>query len=148
MGEPGGVLGEIVAAKSSEIAARFAGVELGALRSRAERSGRSLRAALARPGARFVMEVKKASPSAGRLRADVDVAAQASAYAGVADAISVLTDGPYFGGSPADIGAVRRAYDGPILAKDFMIDPRQVAEARLNGADAVLVMLSVLDDQG
>jgi indole-3-glycerol phosphate synthase/phosphoribosylanthranilate isomerase len=148
MRNPDGVLGEIVTAKRSEVATRFAGVDLGALRSRAKRSGRSLRAVLARPGARFVMEVKKASPSAGCLRANVDVAAQASAYAGVADAISVLTDGPYFGGSPADIGVVRGVFDGPILAKDFMIDPRQVAEARLNGADAVLVMLSVLDDNG
>jgi indole-3-glycerol phosphate synthase/phosphoribosylanthranilate isomerase len=146
MGEPAGVLGEIVVAKRSEVAARFAGVELAALRAQAERSKHSLRAALARPGARFVMEVKKASPLAGRLRADVDVAAQASAYAGVADAISVLTDGPYFGGSPADTGAVRGVFDGPILAKDFMIDPRQVAEARLHGADAILVMLSVLED--
>lgn len=145
MVEPVGVLGEIVAAKRSEVAARFAGVDLAGLRSRAEPSGRSLKAALARPGARFVMEVKKASPSAGTLR-DVDVAAQAAAYAGVADAISVLTDAPYFGGAPADVGAVRSAYDGPILAKDFMIDPRQVAESRLHGADAILVMLSVLDD--
>ena len=147
MGEPSGVLGEIVAAKRSEVAARFAGVDLAALRSRAERSGRSLRDALARPGARFVMEVKKASPSAGALRADVDVAAQAAAYAGVADAISVLTDGAYFGGALTDIAEVRRAYEGPILAKDFVVDPRQIAEAHLHGADAVLVMLSVLDDE-
>ncbi len=92
------------------------------------------------------MEVKKASPSCGALRAKVDVAAQAAAYAGVADAISVLTDGPYFGGALTDIAKVRRVFDGPILAKDFVVDSRQVAEARLHGADAVLVMLSVLDD--
>lgn len=146
MAELGGVLGEIVAAKRNEVAARFAGVGLDALRADAGRSGRSLRAALGRPGARFVMEVKKASPSAGTLRAGVDVATQATAYAGVADAISVLTDGPYFGGAPADVGAVRRVFDGPILAKDFIVDPRQIVEARRNGADAVLVMLSVLDD--
>lgn len=146
MADPGGVLGEIVAVKRSEVASRFAGVDLAFLRSRAERSGRGLRAALARPGARFVMEVKKASPSAGTLRAGVDVGAQATAYAGVADAISVLTDGPYFGGAPADLGAVRRVFDGPILAKDFVVDPRQIVEARLHGADAVLMMLSVLDD--
>ena len=75
------------------------------------------------------MEVKKASPSSGAIRA-VDAAAQAAAYAGAASAISVLTDGPGFGGSLDDIAAVRRAFDGPILAKDFVVDPRQVAEAR------------------
>ncbi|MGQ0661574.1 bifunctional indole-3-glycerol-phosphate synthase TrpC/phosphoribosylanthranilate isomerase TrpF [Sphingosinicella sp.] len=146
MVELGGVLGEIVTAKRREVAARLGGVDIAGLRSRAERRKRSLRAALARPGARFVMEVKKASPSAGALRADVDVAGQAAAYAGVADAVSVLTDGPFFGGALTDIDEVRRAFDGPILAKDFVVDPRQVAEARLHGADAVLVMLSVLDD--
>lgn len=146
MAEPDGVLGEIVAAKRREIAARLGDVDLAALRSRAEPSRRDLRAALARPRARFVMEVKKASPSAGALRADVDVAAQVAAYGGVADAISVLTDGSYFGGALTDIGEVRRVFDGPILAKDFVIDLRQVVEARLHGADAVLVMLSVLGD--
>lgn len=146
MAEPSGVLGEIVAAKRREVASRFAGVDLAALRARAERSERSLKTALARPGARFVMEVKKASPSAGTLRANVAVGAQATAYAGVGDAISVLTDGAYFGGAPTDIAEVRREFDGPILAKDFVVDPRQIAEARLHGADAVLVMLSVLDD--
>ena len=107
----------------------------------------SLASALARPGARFVMEVKKASPSAGAIRPGADPAAQAAAYAGAADAISVLTDEPFFGGSLEDLAHVRRVYDGPILAKDFIVDPRQVAEARLHGADAVLAMLSVLGDQ-
>ena len=59
----------------------------------------------------------------------------------------MLTDGPFFGGSLDDLAAVRRVFDGPILAKDFIVDPRQVAEARLHGADAVLAMLSVLDDE-
>jgi len=145
MTEPKGVLGEIVARKRTDVAARFAGVSLEALRAQAVPTGLSLAEALARPGARFVMEVKKASPSAGLLAA-VDPAAQAAAYAGAADAVSVLTDGPYFGGSPADLASVRGVCAGPLLAKDFMIDPRQVIEARLHGADAVLVMLSVLDD--
>jgi indole-3-glycerol phosphate synthase/phosphoribosylanthranilate isomerase len=64
----------------------------------------------------------------------------------VADSVSVLTDSPFFGGSLDDLDAVRRVYDGPILAKDFIVDPRQVAEARLHGADAVLAILAVLDD--
>jgi indole-3-glycerol phosphate synthase/phosphoribosylanthranilate isomerase len=141
MVEPGGVLGAILQRKRGDVAARLAG---GA--PSAEPTRRSLRAALARPGARFVMEVKKASPSEGAISTAADPAAQALAYAGVADAISVLTDGPYFGGSLGDLAAVRRVYDGPLLAKDFVIDVRQVAEARSCGADAVLAILSVLDD--
>jgi indole-3-glycerol phosphate synthase/phosphoribosylanthranilate isomerase len=143
MADPGGILGAIVARKRIDVAARLGGADPMA---GAEPTRLSLAAALARPGARFVMEVKKASPSAGAIRPGVDPAAQAVAYAGVADAISVLTDGPFFGGSLDDLAAVRRVYDGPILAKDFIVDPRQVGEARRHGADAVLAMLSVLGD--
>jgi indole-3-glycerol phosphate synthase/phosphoribosylanthranilate isomerase len=146
MREIAGVLGEIVARKRADVAARLAGVTLADLRARAEPTRRSLKAALAAPGARFVMEVKRASPSKGVLRQAVDPAAIARAYRGAADAISVLTDAPYFGGSFEDLAAVRREFGGPILAKDFVVDPRQVPEARLHGADAVLVMLSVLND--
>ena len=146
MREPGGVLGEIVARKAVDVAARLAGVSLADLRARAEPTTRSLGAALARPGARFIMEVKRASPSQGSLRAEADPAAIARAYQGAADAISVLTDTPWFGGSLEDLRAVRAVFDGPILAKDFVVDRRQVPEARIAGADAVLVMLSVLDD--
>ena len=139
-------LAAIVARKRIDVAARLAGVSLDQLRARAEPTRCSLKAALARPGARFIMEVKRASPSQGALRADVDPAAMARAYRGAADAISVLTDAPYFGGSLADLQAARVEFAGPLLAKDFIIDPRQVPEARLHGADAILVMLSVLDD--
>jgi indole-3-glycerol phosphate synthase/phosphoribosylanthranilate isomerase len=146
MREPEGALGEIVARKKIDVAARLGRATLGELGARAEPAVRSLAAALAAPGARFIMEVKKASPSAGEL-SSVDPADQAAAYVGAANAVSVLTDGPFFGGALADIAAVRRVFDGPILAKDFIVDPRQVAEARLHGADAVLVLLSVLDDE-
>src|SRR5688572_26463668 len=135
------MLGEIVARKRMDVAARLDGVSLADLRARARPTRRRLGDALVRPGARFVMEVKRASPSGGSLRADVDPAAQARAYSGAADAVSVLTDEPYFGGSLADLARVREAYDGPILAKDFIVDLRQVAEARIAGADAVLIML-------
>jgi indole-3-glycerol phosphate synthase/phosphoribosylanthranilate isomerase len=146
MREIGGVLGEIVARKRVDVAARLHGVSIENLRARAEPTKRSLKAALAAPGARFIMEVKRASPSKGVLREAVDPAAIARAYRGSADAISVLVDTPYFGGSLDDLATVRREFKGPILAKDFVIDVRQVPEARLHGADAVLVMLSVLDD--
>lgn len=131
-------LARIIARKRGEIATRsFAD-------ACPKPSTRSLRAALERPGARFILEIKKRSPSGhvGRHR----LADAVAAYRPVADAISVLTDGPDFGGSLEDLRAVRVIYDGPILAKDFIVDPRQVGEARAAGADAVLAMLSVLDD--
>ncbi|HEX8842593.1 MAG TPA: bifunctional indole-3-glycerol-phosphate synthase TrpC/phosphoribosylanthranilate isomerase TrpF [Sphingomicrobium sp.] len=146
MAEPAGVLGRIAAAKREELAARFSGVSLDGLRARAGPTRRSLAAMLRKPGARFILEIKKASPSAGAIRRDADPAAIARGYAGVADALSVLTDGKHFGGSLDDLSAARCEFDGPILAKDFFIDARQVAEARIAGADAVLVMLSLLDD--
>ena len=135
------VLGRIVARKRQEVAARLGGRPVDAAPT-----GRSLHSALARRGARFIMEVKRASPSEGAIRAEADPASVARGYAGAADAISVLTDTPYFGGSLDDLAAVRAVFDGPILAKDFVIDPRQVPEARVHGADAILVMLSVLQD--
>ncbi len=67
-------------------------------------------------------------------------------YVGVADALSVVVEERYFGGSLDDLRLARRAFDGPILAKDFFLDPRQVVEARIAGADAVLAMLSLVDD--
>jgi indole-3-glycerol phosphate synthase/phosphoribosylanthranilate isomerase len=146
MTEPAGVLGEIAAAKRKELASRFDGVSLDALRSRARTTSRSLVDAIARPGSSFILEIKKSSPSAGAIRRDADAGAIARGYAGVADAISVLTDRKFFGGSPEDLTAARAAFGGPVLAKDFFIDPRQVVEARLAGADAVLVMLSLLGD--
>jgi indole-3-glycerol phosphate synthase / phosphoribosylanthranilate isomerase len=133
------VLAAIIERKRSEVANR-----LGGKRPDASPSSRSLRAALARPGARFIMEVKRRSPSGHRSAVTIEQAV--AAYAPVADAISVLTDGPAFGGSFEDLRFVRRHFDGPILAKDFIVDVAQVGEARAAGADAVLAMMSVLDD--
>ncbi|WP_309662020.1 bifunctional indole-3-glycerol-phosphate synthase TrpC/phosphoribosylanthranilate isomerase TrpF [Sphingomonas sp.] len=141
-----GILGDIVAAKRTELAARFDGRSLDAMRARAVPTARSLEQAIAKPGARFILEIKRASPSLGSIRAAADPAEIARGYAGVADALSALTDQRYFGGSVSDLALARAEFDGPVLAKDFFIDPRQVVEARLAGADAVLVMLSVLDD--
>ena len=139
-----GILEAIVERKRRDVSDRLAGSSVESLRAGAEPSRRSLRAALARPGARFIMEVKRASPSQGLLRDQADPQSIAAAYAGAADAVSVLTDNPFFHGSLDDLAKVRLVFDGPILAKDFVVDPRQVPEARRHGADAVLAMLSVL----
>lgn len=133
------VLSRIVERKRGEVSSRLSSPVP------AEPTRRSLRAALARPGARFIMEVKRRSPSGHVARHSV--ADSVRAYAGVADAISVLTDGEDFGGSLDDLRTARRGFDGPILAKDFIVDWVQVGEARSAGADAILVMMSVLDDQ-
>ena len=138
------VLAEIVARKRVEVAARFGDATSDVMREGVAPTTRSLRAALSQPGARFVMEVKRASPSGHR--SAVEPADAARAYAGIADAVSVLTDAPYFHGSLDDLRTVRAIFDGPILAKDFVVDPRQLIEARGAGADAALCMLSVLTD--
>lgn len=144
--EPMGVLGGIATAKRAELEVRFAGVDIETLRNRAQPTDRSLAAAIGNSGARFILEIKKASPTVGAIRPSADPAVLARGYAGVADALSVLCDAEFFGGSLADLTAARAEFDGPILAKDFFIDPRQVAEARAAGADAILVMMSLLDD--
>jgi indole-3-glycerol phosphate synthase/phosphoribosylanthranilate isomerase len=146
--EPTGFLGEIVSAKRAELRSRFGGVSLDALRGRAPPTNRSLARQLSNDGSRFILEIKKSSPSGGLIRASADPAQIARGYTGVADALSVLCDEKFFGGSLDDLAAARSEFDGPILAKDFFIDPRQVAEARIAGADAVLVMLALLDDRG
>lgn len=134
------VLGEIVAHKRAEVAERLRGFDSSGVAP----TTRSLRAALSRPGARFLMEVKRASPSGHRSPHSVETAI--AAYAGVADGVSCLTDERFFGGSFAALETVRAGFDGPVLAKDFVVVPAQVAEARKHGADAVLCMLSVLGD--
>lgn len=147
MPEPIGVLGDIAASKREELRERYAGLSLDALRAHARPTERSLRGVLAKDGARFILEIKKASPSEGAIRPAADPSTLARGYAGVADALSVLCDGAYFGGSLSHLTAARAEFEGPILAKDFFIDPRQVPEARIAGADAVLVMLSLLEDE-
>jgi indole-3-glycerol phosphate synthase len=99
-------------------------------------------------GVAVIAEVKKASPSAGVLREDFDPVAIAREYAAAgADALSVLTDGPYFQGDLAYLTAIRAAVAAPLLRKDFLIDPYQVLEARVAGADAVLLIAEILDDE-
>lgn len=105
---------------------------------------RPFRAVLARPAGapvRVIAEIKRASPSAGPILPGADVAAIAREYAAAgATAISVLTDKQFFDGDLAFLGVVRRACALPLLRKDFIIDPVQIAEARAAGADAVLLI--------
>lgn len=129
-----------------DLQVRMASTPLHALKSRATLSTRSFHEALARPHTGMIMECKKASPSRGLIRSDFDVASIANAYKPFADAISVLTDAPFFQGSHDFLSIVAKVSQRPVLCKDFVVDPYQIYEARCHGAHAVLLMLSVLDD--
>lgn len=94
----------------------------------------------------FILECKKASPSQGLIREDFDPAEIAETYAKYADAVSVLCDEKFFQGRFENLTLVRERLPQPVLCKDFIVDPYQVFLARLHGADAILLMLSVLDD--
>lgn len=146
-------LADILARKRGEVESSRRAVPEQELRARARDlpAPRPFEAALSLPGGpvRIVAEVKRASPSAGAIRAGLDAVAQARAYARAgAAAISVLTDGPGFGGSLDDLAAVRAAVDVPLLRKDFVVDAYQLLEARAHGADAALLVVAALPAGG
>jgi indole-3-glycerol phosphate synthase len=148
-----GVLDEIIAHKRSELLERRARYPIADLQARSRRRGPapSLASALRpRPPRRvnLIAEVKRASPSRGLLRADLDPAAQARRYAAAGAAvISVLTDAKYFRGSLDDLVAVRNAVGVPLLRKEFIVEEYQLWESRASGADAVLLIVAALEQE-
>ncbi len=147
------ILNRILARKAEEIAARRRRVPLPELQVRAPDASapRGFVAAvqyrLARGDAAVIAEIKKASPSKGLLRADFRPAEIARSYAAAGAAcLSVLTDIDFFQGADADLQAVRAACELPVLRKDFTIDPYQVYEARVLGADCILLIVAALAD--
>ncbi len=143
------VLESIVAGVRADLDERMRAVPVEALRSRAEAvdPARDAVARLRAPGLSLIAEVKRSSPSKGALADIPDPAALAAAYeVGGAAAISVLTEGRRFGGSLADLDAVRASVDVPVLRKDFMVGDYQIWEARAHGADIVLLIVAALTD--
>lgn len=145
------ILSRIADYKRAEVADRKArGQDMEALASAAS-PPRGFAAALTRaPAGRLALiaEIKKASPSKGLIRADFDPPALARAYeAGGAACLSVLTDGPSFQGDDDYLRQARAAVVLPCLRKEFLVDPWQVAESRALGADAILVIMAVIDDR-
>ena len=143
------ILDDITANTRAEVAERKQRVPLAEMRARAKAAPppRDFAGVLKREHIALVAEVKRASPSRGALRADLDPIQLACTYArNGASAISVLTDSKYFCGSLADLEAVHASVDLPVLRKDFTVDEYQIYETRAHGADAVLLIVRILSD--
>jgi indole-3-glycerol phosphate synthase len=146
------VLSEIIANRRERVeeakrAAPLEGLRTEALAKRERAASHGLRRALQREGINVIAEFKRRSPSKGLIRADADLASIVQNYkAGGAVALSVLTEEDYFDGSLADLRQAKATVDLPVLRKDFLFDEYQVFEAAAAGADAILLIVSVLDD--
>ncbi|MBU6206454.1 MAG: indole-3-glycerol phosphate synthase TrpC, partial [Alphaproteobacteria bacterium] len=146
------ILKQICVSTRDEVARRKAAHSMADLEAlaAAQTPPRRFKAALdnaAQSGFALIAEIKKASPSKGLIRADFHPPAHARAYAaGGAACLSVLTDAPYFQGHEDDLVAARAACALPVIRKDFMLDPWQVAESRSIGADAILIIMAAVDD--
>ena len=146
------VLSEIIAKKRERVeeakrAVPFERLRSEALAKRERAASHALRRALQSEGINVIAEFKRRSPSKGVIRADADLASIVQSYkAGGAVALSVLTEEDYFDGSLADLRTTKATVDLPVLRKDFLFDEYQVFEAAAAGADAILLIVSVLDD--
>jgi len=147
-------LARILADKYEEVRARAAVVSITELERDAQAAPpprnftQALYNAVAEGRVGLIAEIKRASPSGGLIRDPFDPAVLAESYcAGEATCLSVLTDAPYFQGSPEHLKAARAACPLPVLRKDFMVHPWQVLESRLMGADAILLIMAALSDE-
>jgi indole-3-glycerol phosphate synthase len=145
-----GIIDQLIAGARQGVEARRSELPQADLEARLSARGedRPFSEALVRPGLSLIAEFKRRSPSAGEIAAAADVGAQVASYErGGAAALSVLTDEAHFGGSLEDLRAARAACDLPIIRKDFIVDPYQLYEAAVNGADAVLLIVAALEDE-
>ena len=145
-----GIIDQLIDGARQGVEARRHDVPQAELESRLSGRGedRPFSEALTRPGLSLIAEFKRRSPSRGDIAADADVAAQVLAFErGGAAALSVLTDEPHFGGSLEDLRTARESCGLPIVRKDFIVDPYQLYEAAVHGADAVLLIVRALGDE-
>lgn len=142
----GTILDKIVRDKANWVSQQQQRRSLAEIQQALRPATRDFYRALRQDSPAFILECKKSSPSKGLIRANFDLLSIASVYREAASAVSVLTDEAYFDGRFDYLSIVSRAIHQPVLCKDFIIDPYQIYLARYHGADAILLMLSILTD--